>query len=697
MSSPDSRRLVEGLALHRIPKITKFLKNDRSGIEKADYATSLLILRQIDGWRFGAFLNVSPDIDTLPMIMRTGDAAPWMSGEALGLSKTWIFEPLLQRVGSRHICYRAAREDQQEFETSLGRKYGDLRKDSDRTYFEKQKNLIAGRVPDKREEIKEYIEGLWGEISEQRELYISGGPGPDVSEKVASLYDLMYAAALAYSRQGERHLCLPIGFFGKNMKNEEKEKAENDVEKEPKEYKDKIEKEAENVVIQGVGDLSMNPWNVAFFDGKLFSPPGEPLLSRYYPCFIKWKTGRLSKEIEHKVRENDRGMLLGDSLAIARLRPSPGNKLSIEGFPLTDGIEDAVELAVYGKPVLWGGRVLKPEEVVEQFADVRHVFSLPNLRVMPALRPTDGRDQLARGNGLDDVVEKFKGLYEDDPGKKRLSGAEKFLIENFETLKRYRDGLDSFFGLPVDGDCWLLERELLRAGRNFRENACQGPIVAKLADLGAPKIWIHYCLLAAGYEPRSRPQDVRSHGEFSWDEVAGMPDLRIFLKRATYPCTLIGIGRFEDQPSSPPPDKQATGADGGVTAGGGGAGSEAAPKSAEQDGNALYMLAWGHDFKYASHSIWDCAEVLRAAGARYALCMDEGQDVFQCFIPNIEEVKKFREAEAERSGEPLEQWMKVPIASDGRTLSRRALRASLAVWQERPPDSEPTEKLPRAG
>ena len=27
--------------------------------------------------------------------------------------------------------------------------------------------------------------------------------------------------------------------------------------------------------------------------------------------------------------------------------------------------------------------------------------------------------------------------------------------------------------------------------------------------------------------------------------------------------------------------------------------------------NALFMLAWGHDFKYADCSIWECAEALR--------------------------------------------------------------------------------------
>jgi hypothetical protein len=68
--------------------------------------------------------------------------------------------------------------------------------------------------------------------------------------------------------------------------------------------------------------------------------------------------------------------------------------------------------------------------------------------------------------------------------------------------------------------------------------------------------------------------------------------------------------------------------------------------------------------------------------------MDEGQDVFQFFIPNAdgEELESFRKRE-EQCGS-LDQWMTVPIAfriEEGglKLLSRRSVRATLAFWHER--------------
>ena len=667
-------RKLRDLRPDELERIGRFLSVDRGGFGAADYRSSMLVLCLSKGWKFGAALSASKDLRDLPMIMRTGDSTPWMSGEALGLSRTRIFENLLQRIGSRHICLQAFQQDEAEFVDSLKKEFGRLSpKSGDPSDFVTHKRLIARRLLAMRpkqlenkekqaaDALYDYLDELWSRATDRKNKYIA--PGKILDDEAAAVYDLLFAAALADLRKGRRHLRLDKDWAART-----------------------------HVVIQGAGDLSMNRWNVALYEGELFYPEGEPILSRVYPCFLKWKDGALlipekkelasdfdtteyhgerraqerrkleenervsrAKKIKETVGDQRRGMLLGDELAIARLRFFPGNRATLEGGSSTEGIEEAIDFAIYGKPVLWGGRVLEPQEVVEQFEDVRHVFNLPNLKITPSLRPHGGGDP-AKNDEMDSLVLYYRPLEQGDYVKQNLSEAEKFLVENYEILKRYKQGLDSFFGLPVRGDCWLLERELLReSNKNLRQYACLGPISVKLADLGAPQDWITYCLLASGYEKKERSQDIRREKQFGWDEVAGMPELHIFLARATYPCTLVGIGRFAET-NSPKPYRP-------------------------QDGNALFMLAWGHDFKYADCSIWDCAEALRAAGAQYALCMDEGQDVFQCFIRDNAELDGFRKAE--ENGQALGEWMRVPIASKEGSLSRRAMRASLAVWQQR--------------
>jgi hypothetical protein len=346
-----------------------------------------------------------------------------------------------------------------------------------------------------------------------------------------------------------------------------------------------------------------------------------------------------------------------------RLRLFPDSRLVFDGVASVTGIEDDVEFAIYGKPVLWEGRVLVPEgpgDIINEFSDLRHVFALPDLNRDPSLpeirteKVKKGKT-VAEGTDIDqELIDEYRKLKD-----KRLTMAQEYFIDKFERLRRNLSKPRLFFGVEQDAACWLLERELLRDPKRGRaKEASRGPIIVPIADLGAQKDWIHYRLLEAGYVHYERPQDVAREGEFAWDASAGqvpdLPDLRIYLKRATYPCTLIGIGSLDEKPE-------------GVETRG--------------EGNALYMLAWGHDFDYANHSIWDCAEALRAAGAEYALCMDEGQDVFQCFVPSADALRDFMGAE--RTRQPLDQWMKVPVSTAKGKLNRQALRASIALWQER--------------
>ncbi len=100
------------------------------------------------------------------------------------------------------------------------------------------------------------------------------------------------------------------------------------------------------------------------------------------------------------------------------------------------------------------------------------------------------------------------------------------------------------------------------------------------------------------------------------------------------------------------------------------------------ESNRLYLLAWGHGYG-DGYAIWEAAEVLRAAGARYALVIDEGRDVFQVHIPP-DRLDEFNDDES--SHRPLERWMPVQFAHGGvpDRLKRRLLRATIAFWQGPP-------------
>lgn len=125
---------------------------------------------------------------------------------------------------------------------------------------------------------------------------------------------------------------------------------------------------------QGCGDLTMNSWNVAFLrsrhtadEPKLIYLRDEPLETRIYSCLIKWKQREPRLQI-----------------ADVRLQPYRTDEymVMLGGEP----IADKIEFAIYGKPVVRNGHVLDLRETVHQYADVRHLFLLPNLNP-PGRRP----------------------------------------------------------------------------------------------------------------------------------------------------------------------------------------------------------------------------------------------------------------------------------------------------------------------
>lgn len=121
------------------------------------------------------------------------------------------------------------------------------------------------------------------------------------------------------------------------------------------------------VGMQGCGNLSMNEWYVAFLRSPFtanqptFIALPEDQRDRYpprqYTCLVKYSDGnaRIESVIFNFLKK--------------RIFSVAGRK----------DITDEVEFAVYGTQVLRNGELVGLSGIVEQIADVRHLFKLPNL------------------------------------------------------------------------------------------------------------------------------------------------------------------------------------------------------------------------------------------------------------------------------------------------------------------------------
>ncbi|MGK7877673.1 MAG: hypothetical protein AB4426_31540, partial [Xenococcaceae cyanobacterium] len=244
-----------------------------------------------------------------------------------------------------------------------------------------------------------------------------------------------------------------------------------------------------------------------------------------------------------------------------------------------------------------------------------------------------------------------------------LDQQEFYLVENFSELRPLLNRPRHIFGLQQETDVRLLEYALL-SDRSLRNLACTSTIVVDLVNLGVPQVWIDFCLIREGYRRKDDDDlfEVQEPGDFCWDTKQHRR-LNIRLKMNTFPCTIVGIGSPKNSVKH-----------------------NTSPNNLVEN-DTLYLLAWGHNFDRGGSTIWDCAKVLKAAGATYALVLDEGDDVFQFYIEDEiwNPVKEFKKRELQCRS--LDKWMRVPIAfraegeKEPKILKRHGLRASLAFWQ----------------
>ena len=743
--------------------LIRFLGNNRLFEENtADVASSLILLRANEAWHINAHLHYAPKLQQLPLIKRPGTYTPWMWGHFLDLEGV-ITDPVLQRT---HCLFLTTQSALEEWANLLGqtlqlfavsgfdehrccsfikeevkftkipeqsRWLEDVRKllvyvstrpplkqfklSETQKYFDQMQELIKPIFMKRLKRLIERLEGRKKPFAQLLNKLIDHSIDRLSNIESVSVPDRTllrnFLRALLHSLDEEtwenRHLGL-----GRLEKIQENDGAER-----------------HNLVIQGVGDLSFNTWNVAFYheevdekvkeetpsaDGsrqkseeggsirkrkkRVFLPEGEPISERKYSCLIVWKKDADTEKIQNAVSAiagTDSQSSLGASvrydLSISQLRFMPGEqpRIRLVGDE-SHKLEDLVDFAIYGQLLLRAGQVVAPGRIVDEFEDVRHVFNLPNVnqdtkefeermeKWKNAVEDwsNDYKLQLHGGKLFESAerfwkraeqfreaesekhIEELKRLLSDEAGA--------FFVRHYSELEKLLDRPRDIFGQIQNTAVWLLEHALL-SDRSLRHLACTSTIAVDLAALGSSQPWITFCLLYYGYKQMKNLYDVREEGDFAWDESdRAKPRLNIRLKRNTYPCTMVGIGG----------------------------------NRSEGDGtyDTLFLLARGHDFKKGAHTIWECAEVMRAAGAQYALLLDEGLDVFQLHLPgklngkpdpsnnddaNLSNLTKYLDQEERCCS--LSPWMRVPIAFNSKTghLRRRSLRATIAFWQENQP------------
>lgn len=152
------------------------------------------------------------------------------------------------------------------------------------------------------------------------------------------------------------------------------------------------------VGVQSNGDLTMNPWHVAYLgtshianqNGELCAlltenEPQEPIGSRIYRSLVKWSDAAAAARkmryecLKLRIEEIPRGHALKIS------DPELANRYdallsNVEAYDSnTKDLAPLVEFAFSGKPVVEDGVELSLANVIDRFEDIRHIFNLPTL------------------------------------------------------------------------------------------------------------------------------------------------------------------------------------------------------------------------------------------------------------------------------------------------------------------------------
>lgn len=144
--------------------------------------------------------------------------------------------------------------------------------------------------------------------------------------------------------------------------------------------------------VQSCGDLTMNPWHVAFLsekDGPVLyhlktagDPPTiqEPVHDRIYRCFVKWKN---NVDLDSYSFLDLKFIELPKGWAVSLMQDFIQNDKII--YAKKSIITEQIEFALSGKQIIQKGHDISLSSAIDQFQDVRHIFNVP---VVPVRNPS---------------------------------------------------------------------------------------------------------------------------------------------------------------------------------------------------------------------------------------------------------------------------------------------------------------------
>lgn len=153
------------------------------------------------------------------------------------------------------------------------------------------------------------------------------------------------------------------------------------------------------VGVQSNGDLTMNPWHVAYIgdshvpqqNGHLCAlltagGPVEPVGSRIYRSLVKWRDeaaiirSRRYEFLSLRIEETPQGHAL--KLVEQEIAQNLDAQLGGLGTynPTTKDLAPLVEFTLSGKPIVEQGIELSLTNAIDRFEDIRHIFKLPTIR-----------------------------------------------------------------------------------------------------------------------------------------------------------------------------------------------------------------------------------------------------------------------------------------------------------------------------
>ncbi len=488
--------LKEYASKEDLSTVERFVRR-RFDPELRDFATSLVILGSDTATTLGAHLQLAQGIADLPLLRREGDQPPYVMGRELGFLEEVISDPLLMRAGCLFLTRDAAAQTMLELlcKAHTAEFPGDGKIVGSRKLSESLSNPSA--KCDFMNEIKRVYDGhidagkIRSEVMEKVGLveYLEDAKLDNAADNVVIEQHRRFAQSVL-DGNGSDHTsgscaALDQRHLGRNRLILIGKICEEEL-------------TSRRILVQGVGDLSFNNGCVAFYrdtagNPHVVLPRGEPYDLRSYTCLVAWKPPAEGPHPDGKflksIQKNGFGAANAQFAIIrVRLRPSPA---CIE---LEDGedISKFVDFAVSGRQIIDAGKVVPAARIAPDFSDRRHVFRLANIG---------------------------------EVGKQRCPHP----LFGHEAKEAAEEPLD----------LWLLEQILIEHV-NLTKVACDEPISVPLSKLGCGESWADNALLAAGYK-NTRALEPLEHGQYTWRGAAHR-ELRIFLARNVYPCTMIGLG-----------------------------------------------------------------------------------------------------------------------------------------------------------